>query len=199
MTLKTSDFKIGTLGSHSALQIAHGARQEGFKSVIFCEKGRMKTYQSMAGGSKLTELKSFHDILKMEERLLSKRVILIPHGSWFNAMTLEELQRFKALYFGNKNILPWEADRNKQRKWLSRAGLTLPKIFKRPEDINTTVIVKFHGAKGGKGFFLARTPESFDKRISASHGKDFIIQQYIIGIPTLLLLPAYWRAGNYEL
>ena len=31
---------IGVLGSHSALEIASGAQQEGFKTVVVCQKGR---------------------------------------------------------------------------------------------------------------------------------------------------------------
>ena len=36
--------RIGVLGSHSALEIASGAKQEGFETVVVCEKGREKTY-----------------------------------------------------------------------------------------------------------------------------------------------------------
>ena len=35
---------IGVLGSHSALEIASGAKQEGFETVVVCQKGRDKTY-----------------------------------------------------------------------------------------------------------------------------------------------------------
>ena len=36
--------RIGVLGSHSALEVAHGAKQEGFETVVVCQKGREKTY-----------------------------------------------------------------------------------------------------------------------------------------------------------
>lgn len=36
--------RIGVLGSHSALEIAHGAKQENFETVVICQKGREKTY-----------------------------------------------------------------------------------------------------------------------------------------------------------
>jgi len=36
--------RIGVLGSHSALEIASGAKQEKFETVVVCEKGREKTY-----------------------------------------------------------------------------------------------------------------------------------------------------------
>jgi len=31
--------RIGVLGSHSALEIASGAKQEGYKTVVACKKG----------------------------------------------------------------------------------------------------------------------------------------------------------------
>ena len=36
--------RIGVLGSHSALEIASGAKQEGYETVVVCQKGREKTY-----------------------------------------------------------------------------------------------------------------------------------------------------------
>ena len=35
---------IGALGSHSALDISKGAKEEGFKTLVVCQKGREKTY-----------------------------------------------------------------------------------------------------------------------------------------------------------
>ncbi|HDY74784.1 MAG TPA: DUF1246 domain-containing protein, partial [Euryarchaeota archaeon] len=35
---------VGVLGSHSALEIAHGAREEGMKTVVICQKGREEVY-----------------------------------------------------------------------------------------------------------------------------------------------------------
>ena len=36
---------IGTLGGHSALDICRGAKDEGFRTVVVCRKGREKTYE----------------------------------------------------------------------------------------------------------------------------------------------------------
>ena len=40
-----SEPKIGVLGSHSALEIMDGAKDEGFNTVVFCQKGREVPYQ----------------------------------------------------------------------------------------------------------------------------------------------------------
>ncbi|MDH5658915.1 MAG: DUF1246 domain-containing protein, partial [Nitrosopumilus sp.] len=40
-----SDVKIGVLGSHSALEIMDGAKDEDFQTMVFCQKGREGPYQ----------------------------------------------------------------------------------------------------------------------------------------------------------
>ena len=40
-----SDVKIGVLGSHSALEVMDGAKDENFETKVFCQKGREGPYQ----------------------------------------------------------------------------------------------------------------------------------------------------------
>ena len=40
-------------------------------------------------------------------------------------------------------------------------------------------MVKYHGAKGGKGFFVAKTYEEFDELVDRTH--KFTIQEFITG------------------
>lgn len=184
MNKKVSEYKIATLGSHSALQILKGARDEGFKTMIIAQKGRTQPYRSFMVADEIIELESFKDLPGLEERLIKEKVILVPHGSFFSAYTdLEALNQSNAPYFGNKRILPWEQNRDKQRQWLADAGLTLPKIYEKPEDIDGPCIIKFYGAGGGKGYFLAKTAEEFYEKIKPYKDRKYIIQQYIVGAP----------------
>lgn len=176
-------YKIGTLGSHSALQILKGARDEGFENVVICEVGKSRPYESFRVADKIVEVDSFKDVAKLEAQLVKENVIMIPHGSLFNALNLPQLTDFKVGYFGNKNILPWEESREKQRQWLKKAGLTLPRIYKTPDEIDGPTIVKFYGARGGKGYFLARNAHDFNNKIALHPNKKYIIQQYIVGAP----------------
>jgi 5-formaminoimidazole-4-carboxamide-1-(beta)-D-ribofuranosyl 5'-monophosphate synthetase len=75
--------------------------------------------------------------------------------------------------------LLWESDRSKEKQWLKSAGLTMPKQIKDPKEINNPVIVKYHGAKGGKGFFIAKTYEEFLKRVEKD--KPYFIQEFVLG------------------
>ncbi|MBI2176019.1 formate--phosphoribosylaminoimidazolecarboxamide ligase [Candidatus Woesearchaeota archaeon] len=182
-----SRYKIATLGSHSALQILHGAKQEGFSTIAICERGRERPYQSYKVADEIILVDKFRDTVKLQQRLLKENAVLIPHGTFFEAFDLEEFEKLKVPYFGNKGILKWEADRMLQREWLKRAGLILPKIYEKPEAIDGQVIVKFYGARGGKGFFLARSAGEFYRKIKDRRTKEdvraYIIQEYIIGAP----------------
>jgi len=183
-TAKNKKYKIGTLGSHSALQILKGARDEGFETLIICQSGREQPYISYRVADTIIEVDSFRDVWTLEQQLLDENVILVPHGSFFSAFTdLEALNKMRTMYFGNKAILPWEESRTKQRQWLKKAGLLLPRIYKKPEDIDGPTIIKFYGAGGGKGYFLAHTPAEFRRKIKPFAGRKFIIQEYVVGAP----------------
>jgi 5-formaminoimidazole-4-carboxamide-1-(beta)-D-ribofuranosyl 5'-monophosphate synthetase len=187
-TVKVTDFKIATLGSHTALQILKGARDEGVPNLVICERGSAQPYRSFKVADEIMEVDSYKDIKKLEKQLVKDNVILIPHGSFFSSLTLPVLNKLKIAYFGNKKILPWEENRVKQRQWLSDAGLKLPKIYDKPENIDGPTIIKFYGAGGGKGFFLAKTPGEFYLKMEQhkDKAKKYIIQEYIVGAPVYI-------------
>ncbi len=183
---KISDFVIATIGSHSALQILKGAKDEGFKTLCISEKGRERAYKSFKVADEFMMLDSMKDFFSIEEELIKRNAILIPHGSFVSFLGWERMQDLKVMHYGTKGILEWESDRIKEREWLNAAGLRQPKIFKTPEEIDRPVIIKFHGAKGGKGYFIANNPKEFHERIK-DYAKEsengYVIQEYIVGVP----------------
>ena len=186
-TAKKGDFtnyKIATIGSHSALQILKGAKDEGFKTICVCEKGKTRPYVSYKVADEIIEIDNFQHFFKIEKELMAKNAIVIPHGSFVSYLGWERVQELKCLHYGTKAILEWESNRTKEREWLNSAKINQPAVFKHPGDIDRPVIVKFHGAKGGFGYFLANTPEEFYERIKEyPHEKDYSIQEYIVGVP----------------
>jgi 5-formaminoimidazole-4-carboxamide-1-(beta)-D-ribofuranosyl 5'-monophosphate synthetase len=182
-----NDYKIATLGSHTALQILKGAKDEGFSTICICEKNRTKPYVSYGVADEIIEVDSFKDYFAIEQKLIDQNAIVIPHGSFVAYLGPENVKKIKAMHYGTKGILEWESDRTKEREWLLDAGIRVPKIFTSPEDIDRPVIIKFHGAKGGKGYFLANSPKEFHQRYEIfknlpDHSK-FAIQEYIVGVP----------------
>ena len=172
---------IATVCSHSSLQIFNGARKEGLKTLGIAVGEKKKFYDAFPLGKpdEFLIVDNYKDIAKHSEELREKNVIVIPHGSFVEYLGAENFLKLDLPTFGNRNVLMWESDRNKERKWLEGAGLTMPKEIKDPHDIDNPVIVKYHGAKGGKGFFIAKTYEEFSRRIEPN--KSFVIQEFVMG------------------
>jgi 5-formaminoimidazole-4-carboxamide-1-(beta)-D-ribofuranosyl 5'-monophosphate synthetase len=178
----TNELTIATVCSHSSLQLFHGAKQEGFKTLgIVVGKERRKFYDAFPLGKpdEFLIVDDYKQILNYTDDLKEKNVIVIPHGSFVEYLGAEKFLTLDLPTFGNRNVLIWESDRDKERKWLEAAGLTMPSEIKNPKDINKPVIVKYHGAKGGKGFFIAKTYDEFKKRIQPD--KPYAIQEFVLG------------------
>ncbi|MCX8204847.1 MAG: formate--phosphoribosylaminoimidazolecarboxamide ligase [Candidatus Nezhaarchaeota archaeon] len=184
---------IGTIGSHSALSIFKGAKEEGFRTVCVCRERDVIVYRKFPLADELVIVDGFTELLddEVQEKLRELNTILIPHGSFTAYLSMEELtDRLYVPMFGNRELLKWEVDREKQAEWLRRAGLRLPKIFKRPSDISGLAIVKLPGARGGRGYFLASSPEDFYRKAGEMVSRGLIteddvervqIQEYVLG------------------
>ena len=172
---------IATVCSHSSLQIFNGAKKEGFRTLGISVGEKKKLYDAFPLGKPddFFIVNNYNDILKYTDELIEKNVIIIPHGSFVEYLGPNNFMKLELPTFGNKAVLDWESDRKKERIWLEGAGLTMPQEIKNPKDINKPVIVKYHGAKGGKGFFVAKTYEEFQKRIEKN--KEFTIQEFVMG------------------
>src|SRR5512136_2888955 len=152
---------IGTLGSHSSMNIFKGAKEEGFRTVCVCKENDAIMYQKFPLVDELIIVKDFTELLneKLQERLRKLNVVLIPHGSFTAYLSTEELtDSLMVPMFGNRQLLHWEANRKAQEEWLRQAGLRLPATFKAPDEIDRLIIAKLPGAKGGRGYFLANSP-----------------------------------------
>ncbi|HUQ84823.1 MAG TPA: formate--phosphoribosylaminoimidazolecarboxamide ligase [Candidatus Limnocylindrales bacterium] len=174
---------IATLGSHSALQILKGAKDEGFETLVITTPERVAFYKSFPFIDEHMSIPTFSDFPLIEKKLIEKNVILIPHGSFVTYLGFGANKNMKVMYYGNKHVLDWEEDRMKQREWLEKADINMPKLFKNIDDISYPVIVKSYGAAGGKGYFYARDKEDYKNKINSMGSKQFIIQEYVIGVP----------------
>ncbi|HVL48660.1 MAG TPA: formate--phosphoribosylaminoimidazolecarboxamide ligase, partial [Candidatus Thermoplasmatota archaeon] len=176
-----SKITIATVCSHSSLQIFHGARLEGFRTLGICVGEPPKHYDAFpaAKPDKFLSLKSYAELAERTDELVRENVILIPHGSFVEYMGADKFAELKVPTFGNRKVLAWESDRSVAAKWLTAAGLTLPKHIDDPRDIIEPVIVKYHGAKGGRGFFVARNYHEFKRKIDDT--KPYVIQEFVLG------------------
>lgn len=187
---------IATICSHSALQIFHGARREGFRTIGITTEDRKIAYDAfpLARPDEYIVVRSFSDIMKEEVQgeLRRRNAIVVPHGSFVEYVGLKDLEdSFLVPMFGNRRALEWEGDRRRQREWLERAGLRLPRELPGPDKITGKAFVKFGGAKGGKNFFTASSEREFYNkleelkrrgRISGEDERTLVIQEFVCGV-----------------
>lgn len=179
-------YTIATLGSHTALQIMKGAKDEGFATLLVTTPDRVSLYKRFPFIDSVLSVASFAQFPDVEKSLIRQHCIIIPHGSFVVYLGIEGNKKIKTPYFGNKKVLNWEANRKKQLEWLIKAHILVPRKFSRGDRIDRPVIVKSYGADGGKGYFVAHTQEDLERKLTRFTRKDFIVQEYIIGVPIYL-------------
>ncbi len=199
----TGKLAIGTLGSHSSLNIFKGAREEGFRTVCICKEKDAIMYKKFPLVEELIIVKDFTELLSeaLQEKLRKLNVVLIPHGSFTAYLSTKELtDSLLVPMFGNRELLHWEANRKEQEEWLRKAGLRLPATFKTPEDIDRLIIAKLPGAKGGRGYFLANSPKAFYKKFKEMVKRGLLqesdvdkvhLQEYALGVN---VYPSYFSS-----
>ena len=191
--------RIGVLGSHSALEIAAGAKQEGFETVVVCQKGREKTYTKYYGNlfDHTLLLDKFSEITneKNVKQLTDLNTIFVPNRSFSVYAGYEAIEeKFSVPLLGNRWMLRTE-ERNTPRNqlWLlQKAGISIPQAFKSPADIDRLVIVKVPEKERAieRAFFYASSPEEYEKKaeervkkgiITKEALKQAVIEEYVIG------------------
>ncbi|MDE1820294.1 MAG: formate--phosphoribosylaminoimidazolecarboxamide ligase [Euryarchaeota archaeon] len=178
--LKGRDPTIATICSHSSLQIFHGARLEGFRTLGIARGRPPRFYDAfpLAKPDLFLALPKVAEIGEHAERLRKEGAVLVPTGSFVEYVGPERFSKLPVPVFGNRKVMEWESDREKERLWLEGAGVRMPRKFTDPSEIDGPVIVKYYGAKGGRGFILAK-----NRRELESHKIDepHVIQEYVIG------------------
>ncbi len=176
---------IGSLASHSTLDISRGAKDEGFRTVAICRKGREKTYEiyyktreRVYGKIGCIDEDIVLDDWKelVEEKILTKlrdsNTIIVPHRSLQVYLKYDAINnQLKLPVFGNRSLLQAEERTGKykvpmnQDKLMEIAGIPTPKKFDSPNEIDRPVIVKATKALGERGFerrfLIVRSPKQY--------------------------------------
>ncbi len=193
------NIRIGVLGSHSALEIASGAKQEGFETVVVCQRGREKTYERYYRNlfDQIVHLDKFAAIIKSEnlQELRRLNTIFVPNRSFAVYVGYDNIeQKFTVPLLGNRYMLRAE-ERNTPRNQyylLKKARILTPKTFKSPTEIDRLTIVKVseRSRKIERAFFYASTPKEFKEQaqkriengiITRESLKNAVIEEYVLG------------------
>ena len=176
-----SKLTLCSIGSHSALDVAFGARAQGLRNLIVTANGREQTYaryyarrESPARGcvDDTLHLSNFADILEpaVQSRLLDANAIFVANRSFevylHQRFSYDEIESgMKVPMFGNRRLLRAEErdEADNQYTLLQRAGIRYPRQFAGPEEIDRLVMVKAPHAKISfeRAFFLCSSPEEY--------------------------------------
>lgn len=209
-----NDMHIGCIGSHSALEIAYGAKKEGFKTVVVCQKGRELTYSKYYRNlfDEVIILDKFSDMaLDQTVNLLKKlNTIFIPNRSFAVYVGYDAIETaFDIPIFGSRFLLRTE-ERGLERDqfwYLEQAGIPFPRKYKSYHDIDRIVMVKIpHATKRvERGFFTVSSPEEFEAKTEQLIKDEYIrlsdlskiqIEEFIVG--ALFNLDYFYSPLNNE-
>ena len=160
---------IGTLGSHSSLNIFKGAKEEGFRTVCICKEKDAIMYQKYPLVDELIIVKDFTELLneQMQEKLRRLNVILIPHGSFTAYLSTEELTdslhgahvwKPPAAPLGSKPQITGRMAKTSRTTFAS--NLQNARRHRPPSHRQAC-----QAPKAARGYFLANSPKSFPQEI----------------------------------
>jgi 5-formaminoimidazole-4-carboxamide-1-(beta)-D-ribofuranosyl 5'-monophosphate synthetase len=200
-----------SVGSHSALEVAYGARLQGLRSLVVTAKGRERTYvehfaakeQPVRRGcvDAVVELGSFAEILRedVQQRLLAESVLFVANRSFEvylrQQYSYDEIEaRMLVPFFGNRRLLRAEEREGgaDQYALLRAAGIRHPEQFALPEEIDRLAIVKAPHARVGfeRAFFLASSAQEYaavserliaEGMLTADGLAKAVIEEYALG------------------
>jgi 5-formaminoimidazole-4-carboxamide-1-(beta)-D-ribofuranosyl 5'-monophosphate synthetase len=185
-----SRLTLCSIGSHSALEVAYGARAQGLRNLIVTAKSREQTYgryfarvqTPVARGcvDEVLEVETFPDILRedVQQQLYERNVVFVPNRSFevylHQQYDYDEIERRMLVpFFGSRTLLRAEergrsdstADDGETDQYalLTKASIRHPRRYAKPDDIDRLVMVKAPHARVSfeRAFFLASSPEEY--------------------------------------
>jgi 5-formaminoimidazole-4-carboxamide-1-(beta)-D-ribofuranosyl 5'-monophosphate synthetase len=206
-----SRLTLASIGSHSALEVAYGARAQGLRNLVITAKGRERTYAEhylrrespVPRGcvDETLELASFPDILQegVQEQLLARNAVFVANRSFevylHQQFSYDQIERgMRVPFFGNRYLLRAEErdEAANQYALMASAGVRHPLQFDSPENIDRLVMVKAPHAKISfeRAFFLVSSPKEYreasarliaDGMVTEAGLRDAVIEEYLLG------------------
>jgi 5-formaminoimidazole-4-carboxamide-1-(beta)-D-ribofuranosyl 5'-monophosphate synthetase len=189
---------IGTIGSHSALDIMDGAKDENMKTICICQKGREIPYQRFKRlTDKIILLDRFSDIMSNEnqKKLQQLNTIMITHRALTAYLGYDNIENnLNVPIFGNRLLLRAEERSTIRNQYylLEKANIRHPRIYKNPSEIDGPALVKVQEAnrKLERAFFIVTSYEDYKRkaRLKVEQGlikeedlNSAVIEEYIVG------------------
>ncbi|MBS3067819.1 DUF1297 domain-containing protein [Candidatus Micrarchaeota archaeon] len=201
-------YTIATLGSHSALDVCNGARQEGIANLVVAQRGREKTYLSYYKTRKrsgkpvgcvdeVVLVNKFSEMINSNviSHLKKRNAIFVPNRSFAVYVGYDNIEKnFHIPIFGNRHLLRAEERnaQNNQYDLLKKANINAPCIISTPEKIDQLAVIKVNEAKRKyeRAFFVASSYDEYlaksqkliaNGKITEADLKKAQIEEFVIG------------------
>ena len=189
---------LAVIGSHSALEIMDGAKDEGLKTVCICQKGRELPYLRFKRlADEIILVDKFSDLVFSEnqDKLREINAIMVPHRAFTAYLGYNTIENDLMLpILGNRNLFRAEErnyDKN-QYFLLEQAKIVHPKIYKNYSEINGLAIVKIQEArrKLERAFFVVSSEKDYleksqnkirEKLITSEDLESSVIEEFVVG------------------
>lgn len=210
-TYDRSKLTLCSIGSHSALEVAYGARLHGLRNLIVTAKGRERTYTEHYRRREtpvprgcvddVLELADFAQMLspEVQQRLFERNVVFLANRSFevylHQKFSYDEIERGMIVpFFGNRTLLRAEErdEEANQYALMAKAGIRHPRQFASPSEIDRLVMVKAPHAKVSfeRAFFLAASRKEYEETagrlmeagmVTEAGLADAVIEEYALG------------------
>ncbi|HEY9399688.1 MAG TPA: formate--phosphoribosylaminoimidazolecarboxamide ligase family protein [Nitrososphaeraceae archaeon] len=189
---------LAVIGSHSALEIMDGAKDEGLRTVCICQKGRELPYLRFKRlADEIILVDKFSDLVfrANQNKLREINSILVPHRAFTAYVGYDSIENELMLpILGNRKLFRAE-ERNYQKNQyylLERAQIAHPKIYKDYSEINGLAIVKIQEStrKLERAFFVVSSAKDYlekskdkvrKKVITNEDLKSSVIEEFVVG------------------
>ncbi|MFW6421861.1 MAG: formate--phosphoribosylaminoimidazolecarboxamide ligase family protein [Candidatus Bipolaricaulota bacterium] len=180
-----TDLTIGVLGSHSALEIGSGVRDEGMNTVVVCQKGREETYTKHYRNlfDHYLLLDDFQEMASPEnqQKLRDLNTVFIPNRSFSCYVGYDRIEnQLRIPMLGNRFLLRTEErDVEKNQYYLlDQADISRPRELSSPQEIESLCIVKLHEKERSveRAFFYASSFQEFQRRAQERIDKGIIAE-----------------------
>jgi len=198
------NIRIGSLGGHSALDVCRGAKAEGFETVVVAEKGREKVYAKhyKTRGNRgcvdhVILVDKFADIVQPEiqEKLRALNTVFVHSRYFWVYCDYQKIENdFLVPILGSRMLVrKEERDEDKNQYFLlMEAGISMPKQFKDPKNIDRLVLVKAAEAERSyeRAFFLVNNYKEYQaaaaKHITSGYINQAsldaaVIEEFVVG------------------
>jgi len=201
---------VGTVGSHSAIDVADGAVTEGLTSLVLAEAGRDATYaryfRTVRGPDgrrrrgcvdDVWTFPKFADVVApaTQERLRATGVVLVPNRAFSSYVPLDAIEdEFRVPIVGARSLLRIEerTERENYYTLLEKAAIPTPRKIPGPEAVDRLAIVKLPHAtrRLERGFFTVTSPAEYRAKVERLVARGTVapadlatarIEEYVLG------------------